>query len=141
MNERFPGFESTSIVTMATLALASILSWCLWGVGLYLLARGLIGDRADSVLTYIVAWVGSLLAGVIAVVSPAGLGVRDATMQLILTRAGTASGAALIVVVVGRVWSTMMEVIPAAMMLAIGKAKSGRQRRRPITQDQSPASG
>jgi uncharacterized membrane protein YbhN (UPF0104 family) len=141
LRERLSGFENTSIITMATLALASVVSWCLWGVGLYLLARGLIGDRANTVLTHIVAWVGSLLAGVITVVSPAGLGVRDATMQLILTRAGTAPGAALIVVVVGRVWSTMMEVIPAAMMLAVGKAKQHRQHRRSAHEKRVAASG
>lgn len=139
LRDRLPGFETTSIVTMATLALSSILSWTLYGVALYLLARGLIGDQAESLLTYIVAWIGSLLAGVVAVVSPAGLGVREASMQWILTRAGTPSGAALIIVVVARVWSTMMEVIPAAMMLAIGRARTNRYQRRQAAADRSAA--
>lgn len=128
--ERLPGFEQVSVLSMATLVLASILSWCLWGVALYMLARGLIGEQAESVLTYITAWTGSLLAGVAAVVPPAGLGVRDGALQVILTRSGLVPGSALVVVVVARVWSTLMEVVPAALMLLVGRARERHRQRR-----------
>lgn len=128
LEDKLEGMERTTVLSMATLVLAATMQWCLWGVALFALAHSIIGDQAESVVTYIVAWIGSLLAGLLAVVTPAGLGVRDAAMQVILSRAGLGIGSALVVVVIARVWSTLMEVVPALLMLLVSRARQRGQR-------------
>lgn len=123
LKDKLEGMERTHVLSMATLVLAATMQWCLWGVALFALAKSIIGDQAESVATYIVAWIGSLLAGLVAVVTPAGLGVRDAAMQIILSRAGLGIGSTLVMVVIARVWSTLMEVIPALLMLLVSRAR------------------
>ena len=63
------------------------------------------------------AWAGSFLAGLIAVVSPAGLGAREGVMQAVLVRAGMRSGDVLVLVIVARAWVTLLDVVPAGLVL------------------------
>ena len=97
----------------------SAASWLAWGLGLYALARGLLPTPGTSVWTYVAAWIGPFIAGVMAVVAPAGLGVRDAAMKATLDAAGVNPGGVVVVVVVARLWVTVLEVVPALTMLAI----------------------
>ena len=112
------GIESITIRTMWALVWTSATSWILWGIALYALARGLLPNPGTSVNAYIAAWTGSFLAGLIAVVSPAGLGAREEMMQAVLTRAGMIAGDALVVVIVARVWVTLLDLVPALAVLA-----------------------
>jgi uncharacterized membrane protein YbhN (UPF0104 family) len=110
---------------MWTIVWTTAASWVAWGLALRALAQGLLGDPGASVAAYIAAWIGPFLAGVLAFVSPAGLGVREGTMQMMLSAAGLASSAGLVLIVVARVWATLLDVVPALVVLAI------RRRRRP----------
>jgi uncharacterized membrane protein YbhN (UPF0104 family) len=123
--KKIPGVESVTAGTMWTIVWTTAASWVAWGLALRALAQGLLGDPGASVAAYIAAWIGPFLAGVLAFVSPAGLGVREGTMQMMLSAAGLASSAGLVLIVVARVWATLLDVVPALVVLAI------RRRRRP----------
>ena len=112
-----PGIESVSAATMWTLIWTSAASWILWGIALLGLAHALVPTLESSITAYIAAWTGSFLAGLIALVSPAGLGARETVMQAVLVRMGMRPADVLVLVVVARVWVTVLDVIPAAIIL------------------------
>jgi uncharacterized membrane protein YbhN (UPF0104 family) len=120
---RIPSVDAISARTMWTLTWTAGANWIAWGCALYALARGLLGDSGASVLSYIAAWTGSFLAGLLAFVTPAGLGVRDEVMRTMLMSAGLSAAGAIILVVVARVWTTLLDVGPALIVLAIRRRR------------------
>jgi uncharacterized membrane protein YbhN (UPF0104 family) len=120
---RVPGIESVTAGTMWTLVWTCAGSWIAWGFALHGLAHGLLPDPAGSIATYIAAWTGPFLAGLIAFMIPAGLGVRDGVLQKMLVGAGVATSSAMVLVVVHRVWITAVDVIPAVIVLAIRRRR------------------
>ncbi len=122
---RFPGLDSVTSRTMWALVWTVGASWLAWGVALRALAAGLFPNPGVSVAAYTAAWIGPFLAGVIAFFAPAGLGVRDEVMRSMLTSAGLDATSAIILVVVARVWTTVIEVVPALAVLLV-RLHSGR---------------
>ena len=120
-----PSIDTVTVRTMVVLIVTAMVSWIGWGVALYALARALLGDPVASLITYLAAWIGPGLAGLIVVFAPAGLGVRDAAMQSTLTAAGLGAAQAIVVAVVSRVWATIVEVLPALVLLAV-RRRGGR---------------
>jgi uncharacterized membrane protein YbhN (UPF0104 family) len=120
---RLVGLDSVTAATMGTLIWTSAASWILWGVALYALARGLLAEAGAPLSSYIAAWCASFLAGLIAIVSPAGLGAREGAMQAVLETSGMTPSAVLIVVVVARVWITILDVVPAVAVLALRRRR------------------
>jgi glycosyltransferase 2 family protein len=112
-----PGIDSVTAGTMLALIVTSAASWIMWGIALYGVARALLPAAVAPISAYVAAWTGSFLAGLIAVVSPAGLGAREGIMQAVLSRAGMAAADVLVLVVVTRVWATLLDVVPAAIVL------------------------
>jgi uncharacterized membrane protein YbhN (UPF0104 family) len=124
---RVPSLDAVSVGTMWALVWTTTLSWVAWGAALYGLAVGLTPDSTAPFLTYLAAWIGPFLAGLVAVVTPAGLGVRDEIMRTMLTAGGVSAGSAIILVVVARVGTTILDVAPALVVLAF------RRRAKPTT--------
>jgi len=120
-----PSIDTVTVATMFVLIMSAVASWLGWGAALYALARALLPDPVASLTTYLAAWIGPGLAGLVAVMAPAGLGVRDALMQTTLTAAGLGGAQAIVIAVVSRVWTTLVEVLPALVLLAIRRG-SGR---------------
>ena len=120
--------DTVTTATMWTLVWTSVVSWTLWGIALYNVARALLSTPGAPLASYVAAWAGSFLAGLIAVVSPAGLGAREGVMQFVLVQAGMRVSDVLLVVVVTRGWITLMDVVPALAVLTFG-----RRNRRPET--------
>jgi hypothetical protein len=114
---KLPGLDSVTGWTMWALVWTTVLGWLAWGVALRALATGLLADPVASIAAYVTAWIGPFMGGLIAIFTPAGLGVREEMMRSVLSTAGLAPSAALIVVVVSRVWATALEVVPAALVL------------------------
>lgn len=112
-----PGIDAVTATTMWSLVWTSAASWVLWGIALYGLANALLTTPVASMTAYVAAWAGSFLAGLIAVVSPAGLGAREGVMQAVLARAGMRSGDVLVLVIVARGWVTLLDVVPAGLVL------------------------
>lgn len=121
-----PGIDSVTAATMWALVWTSAASWILWGVALYGLASALLPAPVTSITTYIAAWAGSFLVGLIAVVSPAGLGAREGVMQAVLAQAGMKPGDVLVLVVVARGWVTVLDIVPAGLIL-MWRRRSGGQ--------------
>lgn len=113
-----PSIDMVTVSTMIVLILTAVASWLGWGAALYALACALLPDPVASPTTYLSAWIGPGLAGLVAVMAPAGLGVRDTLMQTTLTAAGVGAGQAIVIAVVSRVWTTIVEVLPALVLLA-----------------------
>ena len=123
LRKRMPGTESLTTGTMWSLVWTAAASWVLWGIALYALAAALLSDPGASLITYLAAWIGPFLAGVIAMVAPAGLGVRDELMRTILISANVSASSAIMIAVVARVWATVLEVVPALFVLAIERRR------------------
>ena len=113
------GLDTITAATMWALVWTSVLSWMLWGVALYYLGRALLLAPGAALVSYVAAWSGSFLAGLVAVVSPAGLGAREGVMQAVLEKGGMAASNALLVVVVTRGWITLMDIVPAGIVLMV----------------------
>ncbi len=114
-----PSIDTVTIRTMVVLILTAFATWLGWGFALYALARAILPDPVAPLTTYLAAWIGPGLAGLVFVMAPAGLGVRDALMQTTLTAAGLGAAQAIVIAVVSRVWTTIVEVLPALVLLAI----------------------
>ncbi len=128
------GIDAITTATMWALVWTSVVSWLLWGLALYYLASALLPTPGASLVSYVAAWSGSFLAGLIAIVSPAGLGAREGVMQVVLERAGMTASDVLLVVVVQRAWVTLMDVVPALAVLVLRRRGSASARPSPAIQ-------
>ncbi len=136
----FPAFVKSSpriqrLVAERLPVVNSVTSWTMWNLDLDCRPRAgscgvsrsthsataVSSSTAASIISYIAAWSGSFLAGLLAIVSPAGLGAREGAMQAILGNAGVTAGDVLILVIVARMWITMLDVVPAAAVLVFRK--------------------
>ncbi len=124
---RVKGIDSVTTATMWALIWTSAASWVLWGFALYALGSALLATPVASISSYVAAWAASFLAGIIAFVSPAGLGAREGAMQLVLLKAGMKASDLLVIVVVTRAWITVMDVVPAVAVLAV-RMRAARRR-------------
>lgn len=114
---RVNGIDSVTTATMWTLIWTAAASWTLWGIALDALAHGLLATVTASASAFVAAWTGSFLAGLVAFVSPAGLVAREGTMKVVLTSEQMPVAEVLMIVVVARVWVTVLDVAPAALVL------------------------
>ncbi|MEO8621669.1 MAG: hypothetical protein ABI625_11425 [bacterium] len=117
VNERWPHVASITNAGIWATVWTSTGNWILWGFGLYFLARGLIVEPSVRVSTYVAAWAGPFILGLIAVFAPAGVGVRDSAMSGVLHAGGVSAGNTLVVVVIARIWGTALDVVPAVAVL------------------------
>jgi uncharacterized membrane protein YbhN (UPF0104 family) len=121
--EKLPSLESIDAGTMWTLVWSTTASWIAWGFALYFLAWSILGDPQASIIAYIAAWIGPFLAGIIFVFLPAGVGVRDGLMQTMLDHAGVAAANVAVLVVIVRVWITVLDILPAVVVLGLRKRR------------------
>ena len=126
ITRHWPDVTSVTTATMWMLIWTSVGNWIMWGAAFYALGGALLPSPVASISSYIAAWSGSFLAGLIAVVSPAGLGAREGVMEAILHNAGMDAAEVLIVVVIARVWSTILDVVPAVTVLIFRKRRHTR---------------
>jgi hypothetical protein len=100
---------------LALAAGANVVAWCGYGGALWLLAHGVL-DRAPSLAQCIGAFAASYVAGLVAVVAPAGLGVRESVFILMLQGTLGAPAAAALAIA-SRVMLTITEVGAAVPFL------------------------
>lgn len=92
------------------------LSWVAIGVAFTLFVDAFVPGAASSARALSGAIAASYLAGYLALV-PAGLGVREATLSLLLAQVPTVPvAAALVIAVLQRVWFTVAEILPLAAL-------------------------
>jgi uncharacterized membrane protein YbhN (UPF0104 family) len=95
-------------------ALVTALAWLAQGLALYLCSAGLVGPTALGVWAAIGIFTGGALAGLLAVFTPGGLGVREGVLLLWLTPVMGARRA-IIVLVGSRLLLTFTELLAAAI--------------------------
>jgi len=107
-----------------TAALASTLSWLLYGVAFQLFVRGLLGSAPGEISSYIAAYSAAYILGFISPIAPAGLGVREITLAAFMTQLGLANeGDAALVAIAARLWLTVVELVPSGLYIAIGATR------------------
>jgi glycosyltransferase 2 family protein len=101
-----------------------LLTWLLYGCGLYLLARALyplpIQTLPGIIASFAVAWV----IGFMSFITPSGLGVREGVLGLLLATL-MPQPIALLLALVARVWLTLAELCTLALAL-LWNARAGR---------------
>ena len=101
---------------VAGVCLTYSLMWLVVGLGVGFFVRGVISIPLTEVPVvgsyYAAAW----FIGIISVVAPAGMGIRDGAFGLLLSQA-MPLGAALTIAVAVRLWMTLLELVWAALGL------------------------
>ncbi|MGH7631613.1 MAG: hypothetical protein ACREOF_19935, partial [Gemmatimonadales bacterium] len=96
---------------------SNLVAWIGYGAALVCLARGLLPGARLDVVTAIGAFTASYLAGLLALMAPGGLGVREGVMILIL-QAPLGLAAATVLALASRILLTIVELGAAAPFLA-----------------------
>ena len=116
-----PSVPATSIWTAAV---ASTLSWLLYGLAFQLFVRGLLGSASGEISSYIAVYTAAYILGFISPIAPAGLGVRELTLAAFMTQLGLANEAdAALVAIAARLWLTVVELIPSGLYIAAGMGR------------------
>jgi len=113
-----PSVPATSIWTAA---IASALSWLLYGFAFQLFVHGLLGAAPGEISRYIAVYTAAYILGFISPIAPAGLGVREFTLAAFMTQLGLANEAdAALVAIAARLWVTIIELVPSGLYVATG---------------------
>lgn len=116
-----PSVPATSIWTAAV---ASTMSWLLYGLAFQLFVRGLLGSAPGEISSYIAVYTAAYILGFISPIAPAGLGVRELTLAAFMTQLGLANEAdAALVAIAARLWLTVVELIPSGLYVAAGMGR------------------
>ncbi|HVT40375.1 MAG TPA: lysylphosphatidylglycerol synthase domain-containing protein [Gemmatimonadaceae bacterium] len=96
------------------------MAWALYGVAFRELAIALFGPRAGSPATYTAVFTLSYLVGYLTFLAPGGVGARELSLLALLSAAGLEVGAqATLLVIVSRLWLTVLEAVPGLVLLAL----------------------
>jgi uncharacterized membrane protein YbhN (UPF0104 family) len=102
----------------AELMLLSLVLWAIQGVAFYLFADALVRVELGDLLPLTAVNAASFVAGYLAVVAPAGIGVREATMVPLLS-AILPTGTAAVVAVASRLWMIVAELLGVGLVLLL----------------------
>jgi hypothetical protein len=98
---------------------ANVAGWALYGIAFLCLNRAIVDLPAYSIVQHIAVNATSYVMGYLAIVVPAGLGVRERTLQGVMLAANMATPAqARVVSIVSRLWQLIILVLPALIFLA-----------------------
>jgi hypothetical protein len=95
---------------LVVILLASLLTWVLAGVGFALFLESLTPEAGGHTAQLIAIYSASWLIGLLAVVVPAGVGVREGVMTMLLGAIVPSPTAAVLSIAV-RLWITVLEVV------------------------------
>lgn len=111
-----------------TAAIASTISWVLYGFAFMFFVRGLLGSAAGEISSYIAVYSAAYILGFISPIAPAGLGVREVTLAAFMTQLGLANEAdAALVAIAARLWLTIVELVPSGAYAATGVSRRSLQ--------------
>ncbi|MBN1478613.1 flippase-like domain-containing protein [Candidatus Sumerlaeota bacterium] len=95
---------------MALLTLLNALRWLLCGLAFHLLILALVPDAEISLLVSVGAYPAAYTLGLLALIAPGGIGVREGVLVLILSDS-LGAGMAAVVAAAARVWTTALEAL------------------------------
>jgi uncharacterized membrane protein YbhN (UPF0104 family) len=93
-----------------------VLPWLAYGIAFWLFGLALLGDAAPGLLPASAAFIGSYVAGIIAVFAPGGLGVREAALVALLSPV-VGPAPALLLAIGSRLWLVALEILTALGVL------------------------
>jgi glycosyltransferase 2 family protein len=94
-------------------AAGTALAWVMYGLAFWVLTQSIFPDSSRSVAGCIALYTGSYIAGLLAIVPPAGLGAAEFAMLELAGRLGLFSRPeAVVLALVVRVWRTALEIVP-----------------------------
>src|ERR1035437_6262546 len=100
-------------------------AWNLYGIAFRDLDVALFGVAAGKTSAYTAVFILSYLMGYITLFAPGGIGVREGFLLSLLAAAGLETGAqGETLVIVSRLWLTIIEAAPGLILLAIRRPKS-----------------
>lgn len=109
---------------------ALVLPWLIFAMAFWLFARSMLGPSTPSLMVAGGAFVASYVAGIVAVFAPAGIAVREAALVAMLAPV-VDSRVALMLALGSRLWMIALEILMAAAVVALYRAR-GRPARRPV---------
>jgi len=92
--------------------------WLVYGVAFWLFGIGTLGQAAPPLALAVAAFTASYVAGIIFIVAPGGLGIREAALVAALAP-HVGSAAALFLAIGSRLWLTALEIVTAVVVLAV----------------------
>jgi len=103
---------------MALYVAGLVVPWLVYGVAFWLFGIGTLGQAAPPLGLAIAAFTASYVAGIIFIVAPGGLGIREAALVAALApHVGSAAG--LFLAIGSRLWLTALEIVTAVVVLAV----------------------
>ena len=132
---RFTGREivlpRVDVRSVAIAALGTTIGWLAYGVAFWVLAAAILPDGTRSLDAAIAIYTGSYLAGFLAIIPPAGLGVAEGVMVALGLEFAFASRVELVTLaLVVRLWRTLLEILPGIVAVAL-EARTARQTSEP----------
>lgn len=109
---------------------ALVIPWLMYAAAFWMFARALLGPGAPSLAVAGGAFVASYVAGIVAVFAPAGIAVREAALVALLAPV-VESRVALMLALGSRLWMIALEILMAAVAVAVYRAR-GRPARRAV---------
>ncbi|MDZ4384553.1 MAG: lysylphosphatidylglycerol synthase domain-containing protein [Nitrospirota bacterium] len=107
-------FQSVSIpfsqIFLLRILLISLLLWVFGGVGFFFLVKAVFPVDGSMVLTYMGIFAASCMLGILAFLTPAGIGVREGAFILLLQPL-MPSEVAIVITFGARLWMTCVEII------------------------------
>ncbi len=102
----------------------NVIAWVLYGVAFQVLVLGGAGSAPGTTAQYTALYSSSYVLGYLFLVIPGGVGIRDAALAVGLGALHLATPpAAAAIVVVSRIWLTVLEVLPGLLFLAWGSSR------------------
>ena len=106
-------------------AAGSAVAWLLQGLGFHLLGAAVLGHATGDAASSVAVYTLSYQLGFVALFAPGGIGVREGTLHALLVTAGLATAPeATLLVVVSRLWLTVLEILPGGALLLAAPAGS-----------------
>ena len=112
---------------IGVLALRYALVWLGMGASFAALVRGVVPFGWEAAPYLIACWVAAYTVGFLSILTPSGLGVREAAMTLLLAPL-MPSAVAAVVAIVARLWMVVAELIGAGVALGLAR-RAGKEDR------------
>jgi uncharacterized membrane protein YbhN (UPF0104 family) len=125
-----PRVDARSIIIAAV---GTSIAWLAYGLAFWVLAAAVLPGAPRSLDAAIAIYTGSYLAGFLAIIPPAGLGVAEGVMVALGLEFAYASRVELVTLaVVVRLWRTLLEILPGIVAVALD-ARAARGSTQPVT--------
>lgn len=132
LRRRYPGVEAADLVpapgTAVLLGAGYACYWAVTGLAFAALVRSVHPLDAGDIPLTVAAYAAAYAVGFLALVTPAGLGVREGVLAVALVPVMPA-GAALLVALLSRLWMMAFELLGAGVTLAVERHLDRRRER------------